>query len=253
MSGFFRKTVVFLFIAIMTFFATCAQSENQAEENLLDSFSVRHGSRNSCKIAITMDDIYEPEYAWKSVELCRQYGISMTFFPIGLVLKEEDGENWKDLINAGCEIGCHSMNHLPFYGITESNALQRLGHFQERLDEVLGFHYQVRWFRPPNGKIRKGNDDGHRSMKAIRRFGFNNILLWEVSETDAKKTIKNVRNGSILLFHARKKDYNCLVELIPQLLEAGFEPVTVSALFGFDLPETSDELYVFNINDYKNR
>ena len=70
-----------------------------------------------------------------------------------------------------------------------------------------------------------------------------------MSQTDAAKAITKVQNGSILLYHARHKDYVCLETLIPQLLEAGFEPVTVSELFGFPPPETSEELYVYDIHE----
>ena len=236
----------------LALFVPLAFSEGSAEEDPLGSFAVRHGSRNSNQVAITMDDIFETEYAWKSVELCRKYGVAMTFFPIGIILKEKEREEWKDLISSGCEIGCHSLNHLPFYGISESSAIRRLGRFQEKLDEVLGFHYQARWFRPPYGKIKSAANDNSRVIeRAIRKFGYSNIILWDVSETNATKAIKKVKNGSILLFHARKKDYECLVDLIPQLQEAGFKPVTVSKLFGFDSPKVSDELYSFNINDYR--
>ena len=58
--------------------------------------------------------------------------------------------------------------------------------------------------------------------------------------------IHKVQNGSILLYHARKKDYECLEALIPMLLEDGFEPVTVSEMFGFPMPEPGGELYVFD-------
>ena len=40
------------------------------------------------------------------------------------------------------------------------------------------------------------------------------------------------------------------MNLVPRLLEAGFQPVTVSELFGFDLPETGGELYVYHKEDY---
>ena len=53
----------------------------------------------------------------------------------------------------------------------------------------------------------------------------------------------------ILLFHAREADYTVLETLIPMLLDAGFKPVTVSELFGFPPPGTSDELYVYNIHE----
>ena len=86
-------------------------------------------------------------------------------------------------------------------------------------------------------------------VRAIRTYGYDHILRWDVSETDPEKALPKVQNGSILLYHARHKDYVCLETLIPRLLEAGFEPVTVSELFGFDLPETSEEPYVYDIHD----
>ena len=82
---------------------------------------------------------------------------------------------------------------------------------------------------------------------AIKTYGYQHIVRWDVSNTDPDKAFEATQNGSILLYHARHKDYECLVKLIPRLLEAGFQPVTVSELFGYPPPETSDELYVFDI------
>jgi peptidoglycan/xylan/chitin deacetylase (PgdA/CDA1 family) len=214
----------------------------------LSTFTLNHGSRESKKIAITMDDVYETEWVWKAVELCRQYGITMTFFPIGINLKEEDRENWQAVLDAGCEIGSHSMNHLNFRDIGEYVAIERLGRFQERLDRVLGYHYEVRWFRPPTGSITDKNGSSTVMVRAIRTYGYDHIVRWDVSQTDPAKAIEKVQNGSILLYHARHKDYVCLETLIPMLLEAGFEPVTVSELYGFPPPETSEELYVYDIH-----
>ncbi len=90
-------------------------------------------------------------------------------------------------------------------------------------------------------------------VRAIRTFGYNHIVRWDVSETDPVKAFPKVQNGSILLYHARHKDYVCLETLIPQLLEAGFEPVTVSELFGFDKPEAGGEVYVYDKEKYKNQ
>ena len=225
-----------------------AEASPVPEEDPLAVFTVNHGSRNSKKIAITMDDVYEPEWVWKSVELCRQYGITMTFFPVGMNLNEEDREGWLSALDAGCEIGSHSSVHNAFHDIGEWIAIGRLGKFQERLDQVLGFHYEVRWFRPPFGSIENSHGSTKVMVRAIRTYGYDHILRWDVSETDPVRAFPKVQNGSILLFHARHKDYVCLTELIPALLEAGFEPVTVSALFGFDPPETSAEPYVFDLH-----
>ena len=222
----------------------------ETTEGLLKEFRRRHGSRESRRIAVTMDDVFETEWVWKSVELCRQYGITMTYFPIGINLKEEDRDNWRALLDAGCEIGSHSMNHLNFRDIGEYVAIERLGRFQERLDKVLGFHYEVRWFRPPFGTIAAGSGDTQAMATAIRTYGYEHIVRWDVSNTDPDKAFEATQNGSILLYHARHRDYECLVKLIPRLLEAGYQPVTVSELFGFPPPETGDELYTFDIHKH---
>ena len=198
-------------------------------EEVLSHFTLNHGSRLDKKIAITMDDVFETEWVWKSVELCRQYGITMTFFPIGRSLKDEDRDNWIDLLNAGCEIASHSSFHGQFHNIGPWIAIGRLGKFQEWLDRTLGFHYEVRWFRPPFGSIATGTGDTQAMATAIKTYGYEHIVRWDVSNTDPDKAFEATQNGSILLYHARKRDYNCLVNLIPRLLEAGFQPVTVSA------------------------
>ena len=231
----------------LTLLVSSSVAEKSTEE-LLGSFVINHGSRESKKIAITMDDVYEREWVWKAAELCREYGITMTFFPIGINLKEEDRDNWIAVLDGGNEIGSHSYSHHTFRDIESYTALSQLGKFQERLDRVLSFHYQVRWFRPPYGKVRGSN-----VFRAIRTFGYDHGVRWDVSETNAAKALPKVRNGSILLYHARKRDYTCLTELIPRLLEAGFEPVTMSELFGFDPPERGGELYVYNLDDYRKK
>ena len=221
------------------------------EDDPLGVFTINHGSRNSKKIAITMDDMFDTEWTWKTLALCKQYGITMTFFPIGRSLKEEDRDNWRAVIEAGCEIGSHSSYHAQFKGIGEWIAIGRLGKFQEMLDKTLGFHYEVRWFRPPFGNISDSSGRASTAMvRAIRTYGYEHILRWDVSNTDPNKAFEATRNGSILLYHSRHKDYVCLTELIPRLLEAGFQPVTVSELFGYPPPETSEELYTFDIHDY---
>ena len=77
------------------------------------------------------------------------------------------------------------------------------------------------------------------------------MIHWDVSETHADQALEKVQNGSIMLFHANHKDTKCLEEIIPVLLEQGYEFVTLSEMFGFDPPETSDELYVYDRANYE--
>ena len=235
-----RQMALILLICLLA--GTAARAETG-----LERFAVKHGDPTSPKIAITMDDVWETEWVWKTVELCAQYGIHVTFFPCGVNLKPEDRDQWCEVLEQGHEIGCHSYYHDKFKNEKPQNLTARLARFQEALDAALGFHYATRWFRPPFGDIVDEDGKNISAYKGAKGFGYDHALLWTVSSTNADTAFSLTRNGAILLFHARRTDYECLVSLIPRLLEAGFEPVTVSDLFGFDPPEAGGEPYVRSV------
>ena len=232
-------------------------AETQA---LLEEFTLTHGDRNSPKVAITVDDCWanSTKHLNRIIDLCEQYKIPVTFFALDLqgCLHPKHREMWQRALDAGCEIGCHYYNHI-FMGSRDNwTIIDRLGKWQEDLDNTLGYHYQTRWLRPPFGNI----EDQHiskrstqRMTKVIKIFGFDHIVRWDVSETVADKAVTKVENGCIMLFHGKNKDVKCLETLIPWLLENGYQPVTVSELFGYDPPETSAELYVYNKADYEGK
>ncbi len=249
-----RGLALLLCLCALASFA-CAKSN----EEILQNFVLRYGDRNSPKIAITVDDCYKTATEWieRDVELCTQYGIAMTFFPLVYTgcLEEQYRDLWQSVLDAGCEIGTHTYSHLKMGNRDMWGILGALGHGQEALDRTLGYHYQIRWLRPPYGTVGSGKKLREKQViSAIQRFGYDHIVHWEVSETkDLNKALKKVQNGSILLFHAKKKDTNFLEKLIPELQARGFQMVTVSELFGFDPPETGGELYVYNREDYQEK
>lgn len=75
-------------------------------------------------------------------------------------------------------------------------------------------------------------------------------MKWDASQTDPAPAIGDVQGGSILLYHTNPKDIECLKVLIPQLLEQGYTPVTVSELLG--LPPVETRASVRGIPPYRN-
>ena len=229
------------------------------EENPLDSFTLKHGSRESKKVAITVDDCYKTATEWieADVELCKQYGIHMTFFPLYKTgcLFPEYRELWQSVLDAGCEIGCHGYQHLHLGSFDYWTLVKRLGMWQEKLDETLGYHYETRWIRGPGGSIENGRKlSKDQVISALKRYGYQHIVHWDVSETiNMEKALKKIQNGSIMLFHSKKKDTRFLEQLIPTLQEMGYEMVTLSELFGMDPVETSPELYKYDRQNYEDK
>ena len=250
-----KRSMALLLCLCALLAAACAAAEGNGDP--LDDFILHHGDRNVSRIAITVDDCYKSATEWirRDVELCNEYGVRMTFFPLVYTgcLEEKYRDLWQSVVDSGCEIGTHTYSHLKMGNRDYWGIIGALGHGQEALDKTLGYHYQIRWLRPPYGSVAKGKKLSEaKVIGAIKKFGFDHIVHWDVSETkDMAKALGNIQNGSILLFHAKKKDTHFLEKLIPELKERGFEMVTVSELFGFDPPETGGEMYVYNKADYQ--
>ena len=135
--------------------------------------------------------------------------------------------------------GNHTWKHPYLTEISKHNARNQILLTQERIDELLGYHYPLRLLRPPFGEFTQ------ELLNLFAEYGVEKTVLWDVSYTDPQEAFKHTENGSILLFHTNYVDYNCLVELIPMLQEAGYELVTVSDLIGMEPLQTSEEKYVF--------
>ena len=206
-------------------------------------FIVYNGDRESNRIAVTVDDCYSINNLKAVLDICKEYNVPVTFFVVGKALKEEDREVWQDVIDTGCEIGNHTYGHASLIKCDNRQIIYQLQRTQQQLDTVLGYHYEMQVMRPPYGNTQREN--GRSVCDAIEAAGYTHAIRWDVSQTNATKARKAVQNGSILLYHTNLKDVECLKELIPNLLEDGYELVTVSDLLGMDAPATSTDLFVY--------
>lgn len=206
-------------------------------------FTVRHGDRDSVKIAITIDDCYDTKQVLAAVALCRQYNVRMTFFVIGSALKFADTDVWQSVLDAGCEIGNHSWGHTDLTKLTAHQLKFQMLRTQQKIDEILGYHYPMQVLRPPQGKTNGA------VASAVAEIGYLSVARWDVSQTNAAQALRDTQNGSILLYHARAKDIRCLTTLIPALLEKGYECVTVSELLDLPPVVTSEDIYTYRRAD----
>lgn len=203
-----------------------------------NGYTVFHGSRDEKRISITVDDCYSNDYVSAILDLCEEYEIPVTFFVIGSALKLDDQELWQRALALGCEIGNHTWNHPYLPELNSKNIKSQLNRTQEKLNTLLGGVYTMQVMRPPYGRL--STDPSKKSdiwvVEAIEAAGYVHAVRWDVSQTDPDKALKQTQNGSILLYHTNRKDVRCLTQLIPALLEEGYECVTVSSLLGLDAP-----------------
>ncbi len=202
-------------------------------------FAVHHGDRETKRVAITIDDCWDFDVLRAMHELCVKYNVPVTWFVLGRQFKVEDREMWQGIIDHGSEIGNHLYNHIDLTTNKAYYSRNMILLSQERLDQTLGYHYPLRLLRPPYGNV------DNASLNLLEEYGVEKVILWDVSNTNVQGAFSDTQNGSILLFHTNYADLRCLEELIPMLLDAGYELVTVSELLGLEPLETSEELYVF--------
>ncbi len=209
-------------------------SANAATEPHIIQFT--HGDREQKRIAVTIDDWYEPEMLPDFLDVAAEYGAKLTLYPIGINIKPADRDAWQRVLDEGHEIGNHSNTHKSLEKASRDAILSQLNNMEKRLEAALGHRHEMNTLRYPFGA---GRFNGTRGAfaKAVADAGYRYAALWDIDSTNAKEILRKVENGSIILLHGRKRDLRTLKAILPELQSRGYEMVTVSQLMGIDMPE----------------
>ncbi|MBC8590343.1 polysaccharide deacetylase family protein [Wansuia hejianensis] len=224
-----------LIIIILIYFAYCIIPtfyykwfKTKAVKNL--------GDTNN--IALTFDDGIDKIYTEKLLDVLNKYNIKATFFIVAKTA-EENPKTIKRMIKEGHTIGLHSLEH--------KDALLK-GYFYTKKDfktsiEIMKNHgLNIKYYRPPWGHMNIF------TLKYIKNHRLQ-LILWNImvgdwkdyssSERIENKLIKNISKGSIICLHdgrgtndAPKRTIQALDTVIPQLIEKGFNFVTMEQIYG---------------------
>ncbi len=221
-----KRILIFLFALL---FALQPLTVSAAESSLV----IRSGNTDDKKLALTFDDGPHPKKTDEILDLLEKYDIHATFFIIGQnAIYYPDP--LKRTVSLGHEIGNHTFCHDGVSKMSKPMVEKELRDTETVIFELTGT--PVRLFRPPEGNCSEN------ILTAAKNEDYS-VILWTVDTKDwelvsteniVKNVEKNVRNGSILLFH----DYtmpgahtlDALKILIPKLMDEGYEFVTVSEL-----------------------
>ncbi|NLD34996.1 MAG: polysaccharide deacetylase family protein [Clostridiales bacterium] len=198
-----------------------------------------NGSREEKRIAVTIDDWYEPEMLPDFLDVANEFGCKLTLYPIGINVRPKEGPAWQRAIDEGHEIGNHSNTHKNLEKAGRDTILAQLNNMEKRLEEALGHPHIMNTVRYPFGA---GRFNGTRGAfaKAVFDAGYSHVALWDIDSTDAREILKKVENGSIILLHGRKKDLRTLKAILPELQSRGYEMVTISDLLHIRPEENKD-------------
>lgn len=179
-------------------------------------------SRKKPNIYLTFDDGPIPEITPWVLKQLKKYNAKATFFCIGDNVKKHP-EIFKQIIAQGHSIGNHTFHHLKGTGTTAEAYIKDVELCAEVFEDS-GFRIYDSGvlFRPPYGKMTLTQ------AKRIEEKGYK-IVMWDVLSADFDPTIskekclenvlKNIKSGSLIVFHDSLKAEKNLRYVLPKVLE----------------------------------
>lgn len=164
------------------------------------------------RIYLTFDDGPIPEVTPRVLDILDSFGWKATFFCVGENVKKYP-EIYDEILKRGHRTGNHSFNHLKGWSYETVEYIENV--------QLADKYIQSNLYRPPYGRITK-------EQAAVIRKNYK-IVMWDVitydysKKQDTEKILrilrKNLRKGSIVVFHDSLKSKENVFDSLPKALE----------------------------------
>ena len=172
------------------------------------------------KVYLTFDDGPTPEITPWTLAQLKKHNVKATFFCIGDNIQKYP-KIFHQIIQEGHQIANHTFNHLNGWKTATNDYLENVSLCEQQIQQSTISNQQSKIFRPPYGKIKKSQST------ILRQLGYK-IIMWDVLSADFDTKItpekcldnvtKNVKSGSIIVFHDSKKSFKNLKYALPKTL-----------------------------------
>ncbi|MDO9276866.1 MAG: polysaccharide deacetylase family protein [Lutibacter sp.] len=185
---------------------------------------------------LTFDDGPTPEITEWTLQELKKYEAKATFFCIGKNIAEHP-EIFQKIREEKHAVGNHTNNHLKGWKTKNSDYMQNIEDAEKYFEEnpksvILSLSASLKTssvegqnqklFRPPYGKITFSQS------RKIRKKDYK-IIMWDVLSGDfdpkisnekcLENVIRNIQNGSVVVFHDSDKASEKLKFVLPKVLE----------------------------------
>lgn len=194
------------------------------------------GPRNVRKVALTFDDVPDPRYTAKVLDILARHKVRATFFVVGSRAAKYPAIV-RRMQREGHFIGNHSYDHAVFSRISPASFQRQIMRTDAILRPLTG--YSPRLVRPPYGEILPGQ------IEWLRARGFV-VVNWDVDSVDWRgidssavlvNIKKTLRPGSIILQHAgggKGQNLSGTIKALPRIIkllhDKGYEIVPLPEL-----------------------
>lgn len=186
--------------------------------------------RDDKTVALSFDAAWGNEDTQQLIDILNKYGVNATFFVVGQ-WADKYPESVKALHDAGNEVMSHSDDHAHFAQLGADEIKANIASSNEKIQNIIGAAPTL--FRCPYGEY---NDT---VISTVGSMGMT-AIQWDVDSLDWKgisaqeisdRVLKNVKSGSIVLFHnAAENTPEALPTIIEALIADGYTIVPVSQI-----------------------
>lgn len=203
-------------------------------------------SANESKyIALTFDDGPNTTTTNEVLDLLEQYDAKATFFLIGNNINEESAVAVKRAYDMGCEIGNHSKTHSNMSSMTVEEIQAEIDYVDEKVIAITG--ETTRFFRPPFIDTSETMYDAI-DKPFICGIDCQDYMANVTAQERADYILNGAKDGVIVLLHdasGNDQTVEALTIVMPQLIEQGYEFVTLTELFQLQ-GETPNESLLYS-------
>lgn len=227
-----KKYLIGLAIVVLVLIAILIVGKNvrntfMFEKKVIPIYSVETKDK---KIAITFDTSWGVDNTKPILDVLKQEDVKATFFLIGKWV-EEYPQDARLIASMGNEIGNHSDSHQDFTKLSKEQILSEINSADAKIMGVTGIKTSL--FRFPEGTYNSN------SVKVVEDTK-HKCIQWDADsidwknegyEVEYKRVIKNIKNGSIILFHNSGKYTPKTVDMVIKKFKSqGYSFVKVSDL-----------------------
>lgn len=207
-----------------------------------------HGHRQTRQIALTFDDGPHSHHTPQLLRVLDQYQVTASFFWLGAWV-ERAPEVARAVYQQGHHLGLHGYDHRAFSLMSPPELKQSLERNRLAIAQACQLDVNcLRDVRPPNGLFTP------QTLTLLQQWNYRPVM-WSVVPEDwvspgvatvVQRVLQQTRNGSMIVLHDGIYGGTDVAEvtacLVPQLLQQGYEFVTVDQLWQQrqDLPEQSN-------------
>ncbi|MCM1227464.1 MAG: polysaccharide deacetylase family protein [Clostridium sp.] len=201
-------------------------------------------------IALTFDDGPNTTTTNDVLDILEEYNAKASFFLIGTNINEESAKSVKRAYDMGMEIDNHSKTHGNMSKMSEEEVKAEILYVDEKVMEITG--EPTKFFRPPFIDVSDSLYDAI-DLPFICGIDCQDYMENVTAQERAEYIMNGAKDGIIVLLHdaaGNQQTVEALRIVMPQLIEQGYEFVTLTELFERQGETPKDHILYSNVAKY---